>query len=188
MRLPRRPFLFDPRVVISTRMVPLVSIVGKSGVGKTTLLEKLVRELKARGYRVAVVKHHAHATSLDIPGKDSWRIAEAGADSIIVASPKEVARFERVEGERTLAELAARVQDVDLILTEGFRREPAPKIEVVRRALSVDLVAPADELIAVVSDQSLESHVPHFDLEDAIGIVDFMVEQLHVTRTLRGPA
>ena len=93
-------------------MTPLISIVGKSGIGKTTLIEKLVRELKSRGLRVAVIKHHAHTTPIDAPGKDSWRFAEAGADAVVVSSPVEIARFERVARELTLAEIAARVECV----------------------------------------------------------------------------
>lgn len=169
-------------------MIPLVSIVGKSGVGKTTVIEGLVRELKARGYRVAALKHHVHSTSLDIPGKDSWRMAEAGADTVIVASPLELARFERVKRELTLTEIAGLVQNVDLVLTEGFRREPAPKIEVVRRDMGTDLIARPEELIAVLSDCPIDVGVPRFDLADAKGIVDFIVESMGVSRTLHGSA
>ncbi|MBI4786271.1 MAG: molybdopterin-guanine dinucleotide biosynthesis protein B [Chloroflexi bacterium] len=159
-------------------MTPLVSIVGKSGIGKTTLVEKLVRELKARGLRVAVVKHHAHATPIDPPGKDSWRFAEAGADAVVVSSPAEVARFERVARELTLAEIAARLENVDLILTEGFKREPAPKIEVSRVERGTELVARVDELIAVVSDHPIALPLPRFDLDDAPGVAAFLCERL----------
>jgi molybdopterin-guanine dinucleotide biosynthesis protein MobB len=161
-------------------MIPLISIVGKTGIGKTTLLEKLIREFKTRGYLVAVIKHHAHATPLDTPGKDSWRLAEAGAHPVIVASPIEVARFERVAREPTLAEIAAGIQNVDLILTEGFKREVAPKIEVVRAAFGTELIAPPDDLIAVVSDRPIKLTVPCFDFDDAKGIAAFMVERLHL--------
>lgn len=159
-------------------MIPLVSIVGKGGVGKTTLLVKLIGELKARGYRLAAIKHHAHATSLDSPGKDSWRLAEAGADAVIVASPVEVARFERFAREPTLAGIAGGIHNVDLILTEGFKREAAPKIEVVRAARGTDLITPPEELIAVASDLSLSLPVPCFDLEDLKGIASFIVERM----------
>jgi molybdopterin-guanine dinucleotide biosynthesis protein MobB len=151
-------------------MIPLLSFVGKSGVGKTTLIEKLVAELKRRGYRIAVVKHHAHTTPIDGRGKDSWRFAEAGASLAVVSSPVEIARFERVTRELTLNEIAAQINGVDLILTEGFKREAAPKIEVSRTALGADLVARADELIAVVSDHPITLNLPRFDLDDAAGI------------------
>ncbi len=154
--------------------VPMISIVGRSGVGKTTVLERVVRELKARGLRVAVVKHHAHATPIDAPGKDSWRYAEAGADAVIVSSPAEVARFERVPRELTLAEIAARVGDVDLILTEGFKREAAPKIEVSRAAVGADLISPPEHLIAVVADHPIALAVPQFALDDVQGLATFV--------------
>jgi molybdopterin-guanine dinucleotide biosynthesis protein MobB len=155
-------------------MSPILSFVGKSGVGKTTLIEKLVAELKRRGYRIAVVKHHAHMTPIDGRGKDSWRFAEAGASVAIVSSPVEIVRFERVPRELTLNEIAAQIVNVDLILTEGFKREAAPKIEVSRAALGADLVARADELIAVVSDHPITLNLPRFDLDDAAGIAGFI--------------
>jgi len=138
-------------------MTPLLSFVGKSGVGKTTLIEKLIAELKRRGYRIAVVKHHAHTTPIDGRGKDSWRFSEAGASLAVVSSPVEIARFERVPHELTLNEIAAQISNVDLVLTEGFKREAAPKIEVSRAALGTDLIGRVDELIAVVSDHRLRS-------------------------------
>jgi molybdopterin-guanine dinucleotide biosynthesis adapter protein len=156
-------------------MIPLVSLVGKSGVGKTTLIEKLVGELKGHGYRVGVIKHHAHATSLDAPGKDSWRFGVAGADVVVVASPIEVVRFECVSRERTLAEIAAGIQGLDMILTEGFRREPAPKIEVMRKALGSVVIAPPGELIAVASDCPLDLAVPRYDIDDIKGITAFLL-------------
>lgn len=152
-------------------MTPMVSFVGKSDVGKTTVVEQVIRELRRRGHRVGVVKHHAHTTPIDGTGKDSWRFAEAGANVVVVSSPVEVARFERVEHELSLEEIAQRIGKVDLILTEGFRREAAPKIEVSRRELGTDLVASADELIAVVSDYPIALNVPRFDLDDVNGIV-----------------
>ena len=158
-------------------MIPLVSFVGKSGIGKTVLIEKLVVELKRRGYRVAVLKHHAHATTIDQYGKDSWRFADAGASVVMVSSPAEVARFERVGHELSLAELAAQIEGVDLILTEGFKQEAAPKIEVSRREMGTDLVAKAEELIAVVSDHPVELEVPRFDLDAVEEIVSFIEEK-----------
>jgi molybdopterin-guanine dinucleotide biosynthesis protein MobB len=113
-------------------MTPLLSFVGKSGCGKTTLIEKVIAELRRRGYRIAVVKHHAHTTPIDGPDKDSWRFAEAGANAVIASSPAEVAQFERVTYELTLSEIAERIKNVDLILTEGFKREAVSKIEISR--------------------------------------------------------
>ena len=162
-------------------MTPLLSIVGKSGSGKTTLIEKLIPEFKRRGLRVAVVKHHAHTSSVDIPGKDTWRFGEAGAEVVAVSSPAEFARFQRVARELTLAEIAAKIENVDLILTEGFKREPAPKIEISRAELGTDLVARTDELIAVASDHPIALNVPQFDLNDIAGLANFICKYFNLT-------
>lgn len=135
---------------------PIISIVGKSGSGKTTLLEALIPDLTARGYRIATVKHHSHSgDDIDQPGKDTWRHYQAGADVVIIAAPDKVAVIERLEEELTLDDVAQRlaaVTSVDLILTEGYRRGPAVKIEVVRAARSREVLCPPDELLAIVSD------------------------------------
>ncbi len=158
-------------------MTRLISIVGQSGVGKTTFIEKLVPELKRRGLRVAVVKHHAHPTPLDTVGKDSWRFVQAGADAVVVSSPVEVARFERTARELALAEIAARLDGFDLILTEGFKREPAPKIEMSRAAVSTTLLCREQDLLAVVCDYPASTSAPRFALDDAVGVAD-LIEQL----------
>lgn len=165
-------------------MTPLLSFVAKSGAGKTTIIEKLIPQLKQRGLRVAVVKHHAHTSSVDIPGKDTWRFGEAGADIVAVSSPAEFAQFQRIARELTLAEIAAKIENVDLILTEGFKREPAPKIEISRAELGTDLIARVDELIAVVSDHPIALAVPRFDLDDAVGLANFICRHFSLTTGL----
>lgn len=158
-------------------MVPIVSIVGKSETGKTTLLEKLIPELKRRGYRVATVKHDSHGFDIDRPGKDTWRHAEAGSDNVIISSPRKLAMIKRLEREMTLDEIAAFVTDVDIILTEGYKRGDKPKIEVSRQARSSELLCTKEELVAIVADQPFDLDVPQFALEDAVGIVDVLEER-----------
>jgi molybdopterin-guanine dinucleotide biosynthesis protein B len=106
-------------------MIPIVSIVGKSDAGKTTLIEKLIPELKRRGYRVATIKHDAHQFDIDHPGKDSYRHFHAGADWTIIGSPAKLALVRRLDREFTLDEIAAQITDVDLILTEATSARPA---------------------------------------------------------------
>jgi molybdopterin-guanine dinucleotide biosynthesis protein B len=102
--------------------IPVVSVVGKSDSGKTTLMETLIRALTARGYRVATVKHHVHAVDVDVPGKDSWRHAHAGAVTTMISAPMQFAVVRNVDRERTLEELVEAAGDADILLTEGFQR------------------------------------------------------------------
>ncbi|HIQ00598.1 MAG TPA: molybdopterin-guanine dinucleotide biosynthesis protein B [Anaerolineales bacterium] len=157
--------------------IPVFSIVGRSGSGKTTLLENLIPEMRRRGYRVAVIKHHPHpGAALDVEGKDTWRLAQVGADHVVLVAPDQVMHRRRVEREPSLAEVVAEIRDVDLILTEGFKQGDAPKIQVSRGEVQPELVCPPDKLVAVVSDQRLDVGVPQFDPEDVGGLADLIVE------------
>ena len=153
---------------------PTVSIVGKSGSGKTTLLVKLVGELKERGYRIAAIKHAFHGFQIDREGKDSWRLREAGADTVILAAENGLAMIKN-DTRPTLDGLAAFCQDVDIIITEGFKRDRKPKIEVVRSARATQpMCGPADHLVALVTDCVSTVSVPVFGLEDIGALADFI--------------
>lgn len=157
--------------------IPMISVVGKSDTGKTTLLVKLVAELKRRGYRVATVKHDTHGFEVDQPGKDSWRHAQAGSDVVVISGPNRLALIEKRQREATLDEIAGRVGNVDIILTEGYKRGDKPKIEVSRREKGSELLCTEDELIAIATDQPFAMNVPQFDLDDAAGLVDLIEER-----------
>ena len=163
----------------SAPMVPVVSVVGKGDSGKTTFLEKLIRELTLRGVRVATVKHHVHDYDIDVPGKDSWRHARAGAVTTMVSSPDKFSLIETVQRERTLSELARVAGDcgADILLTEGYKREATTRIEVARHARSEALISKPEELIALVTDMPdlAPVGVPAFGLDDATGIADLIV-------------
>lgn len=151
----------------------VVSIVAKSGTGKTTFMEKLIPELKARGLRVGVLKHHGHATSFDAPGKDTDRLAQAGADVVIGASALQVAVFDQQNGSDDLGAVIARYgAALDLLLTEGYKRGAYPKIEIHRAERR------PDELLALVSDTPWSLTVPCFPLDDAAGVADFLLRWL----------
>ncbi len=159
-------------------MVPVVSVVGKSDMGKTTLLEKLIPELKSRGYRVATIKHDAHSFDIDHPGKDTWRHGQAGSDVVVISSPAKVAMISKVDREKSLDEVIAMLPPVDIILTEGFKRANKPKIEVYRSGTGQEgLLCGAEELIAIASDQVFDLGVPCFGLDDAIGLVNLLEEK-----------
>ncbi len=158
-------------------MIPVISIVGKSGVGKTTLMEKLIPELKRRGYRVATVKHDTHGFEIDHPGKDTWRHAQAGSDHVVIASPNRIAHIQRLERELTLPEIVATIHDADIVLTEGYKRGPAPKIEVSRAERSRELLCTREELVAIATDQPYDLDVPQFGLDDVVGLADLIEEK-----------
>jgi molybdopterin-guanine dinucleotide biosynthesis protein B len=155
-------------------MIPIVSIVGKSDSGKTTLIEKIIPELIRRGYRVATIKHDVHGFDIDEEGKDSWRHRKAGADMVILSSPKQIALIRSVDRDLTVAELGERfIDDVDIIITEGFKKDIQPKIEVFRKEMHRDLLTSTDDnVVAVVSNQTFDLPVPCLDLDDVNGVVD----------------
>jgi len=161
--------------------VPVISIVGRSNAGKTTFLERLIAELRQRGYRIATVKHHVHGFEIDHPGKDTWRHAQAGSDLVVLAAPDRLAMIARTPEELALDEIVARLPvEVDLVLTEGYKRGAKPKIEVSRAACGRELVSEVRELIALVTDQAFAGlEVPQFELTDAKGVAD-LIETKHL--------
>lgn len=157
-------------------MIPIVSIVGKSNSGKTTLVEKLIHELTERGYQVATIKHNRHGFDIDHEGKDSWRHKKAGARMTVIASPKKVAVIEDIDRDYEIKELVEHyIHAVDIVLVEGFKGNVHPKIEVFRKELKRELMSINDgTLLAIASDEPLKSNVPCFDLNDSLGIADFI--------------
>jgi molybdopterin-guanine dinucleotide biosynthesis protein B len=162
---------------------PVVSIVARSQTGKTMLIEALLPELKAAGLRVAVVKHHHHTSSFDTPGKDTHRMAEAGADLVLGISPVQVATFSREPGSADLdAVIAHHCAGYDLVLTEGYKRGDYPKIEVHRAARSADLLCEFEEMLALVTDEEWDTDVPQFGLDDAAGLAQHLTHWLESAR------
>ena len=155
--------------------IPVVSIVGsKSNSGKTTFLEKLIREAKRRSWKVATLKHDVHGFQMDQPGKDTWRHAQAGADVVAISSPQRIAVLENVAEDQPLDEVLKRIQGVDIIFTEGYKHGSKPKIEVFRSAVHQELFCKPEELLAIVSDVPWEMGIPCFELDDAAGICDLL--------------
>ena len=157
-------------------MTKIISIVGRSQSGKTTLMEKLIPELKKRGYRIGTIKHAHHGFDIDKSGKDSWRHWHAGADAVVVASPGKIAMVKNDDCE-SLDCLQDYFEDMDLVITEGYKRENKPKIEVLRAARHTELLCRKDRhLIAVVTDVDINPHVPKFGLEDIKELADLIEE------------
>jgi molybdopterin-guanine dinucleotide biosynthesis protein B len=158
----------------------VVSIVGHSGAGKTTLVEKLVREFTSRGLRIATIKHAHHKVELDTPGKDSYRYKEAGAVMSVLLTRDALQLVADAKEQREPEQLAQRfLGEADLVLAEGFSLAPGAKIEVLRRACDKPArCAIEDGLIAIVTDMDeVYPQLPHFGLEDVNGIVDFILRR-----------
>lgn len=155
----------------------IVCFVGKKNSGKTTFLEKLVSELTSRGLKIAYIKHDVHGFRMDHEGTDTWRIANAGARSVIISSPTRLASLERTAHDTTLEELMERVDDsTDLIIAEGYKGTAlVDKLEVSRSGRSDSLACPEEDLLAVVSDRpDAATRVPVFGLEDFAGVADLL--------------
>ncbi|MEE8399949.1 MAG: molybdopterin-guanine dinucleotide biosynthesis protein B, partial [Desulfobacterales bacterium] len=155
---------------------PLVSIVGNSGAGKTTLLEKLIAEVTQRGFRVGTIKHDVHGFEMDKPGKDSWRHKQAGAVTTLISSPKQIGMVMDVERDYRPDELIVLLSNVDIILAEGYKRAHHPKIELFRPEVYPEPLCEGDEdLIALVSNATIDLGVPRFSLEDISGVAEFLI-------------
>jgi molybdopterin-guanine dinucleotide biosynthesis protein B len=155
-------------------MTPIISIVGKSESGKTTLIEKLIPELKKRGYRIGTIKHALHGFEIDRKGKDSYRHKSAGADTVIVVSPESIAMIKN-GGSGTLDSVSGYFSDMDLVITEGYKKENKPKIEVFRKARHKEpLCRDDDNLVALVTDDDIDLNVPRFGLDDIKGLAAFI--------------
>jgi molybdopterin-guanine dinucleotide biosynthesis adapter protein len=162
-------------------MPVIVSFVGRSESGKTTLIEKLIPVLLRRGYRVGTIKHTHHTPELDRSGKDSARHLAAGASTVVLASTGQI-QLVKTGVNGGLGGLVRYFDDVDLLITEGFKQERSPKIEVLRRAVSVRLLCLDDPtLLAVATDVEIDLPLPVLPLDDPEAIADFIE-----TRVLKG--
>jgi molybdopterin-guanine dinucleotide biosynthesis protein MobB len=155
-------------------MPPIVSIVGKSNSGKTTLIEGLIKELKLRGYRIATVKHASRGLTLDKPGKDSWRHIHAGSSATAISSPGQLVLIKTVLQTPSLDEVAHFLEDdYDIILAEGFKHSNVPKIEVYHKEIGLPL-SDIHELIAIATNVPIETTTKQFLLKDVRGLADFL--------------
>jgi len=158
-------------------MVPIVSFVGYSNSGKTTFLVKVIKALKKRGYRIGVIKHDGHDFAIDHVGTDTWRHGQAGADVVCIASAQQLAVVRRTVKPLALDEIISSIKDVDVILTEGFKHEQKPQIEVNRPG--VECLGKKDNTIALVADHLIYDGLPHFSPEDAEGVANLLENMIN---------
>ena len=158
--------------------IPILSFVGRSNSGKTTLIERVIPELVRAGYKVATVKHAGHGFNLDTEGKDSWRHKRAGASSVMVLSKGSMAMFADVSDQISVEEVRDRFLDhsYDLIIAEGWKHENYPKIVVIREEIG-EISISREGLLAVVSDKPVDLSVPLFGLDDVAGVADLIMKQ-----------
>ena len=137
-------------------MAKVINIIAcKSNVGKTTLIEGLIKELKLRGHSVATIKHDANDFEIDKEGKDTWRHRKAGAEAVVISSKSKMAMIKEIKQEISLDELINLVSDYDFVIVEGYKKSSYKKIEVFRSAVSTEIITPKEKLIAVASDIEL---------------------------------
>jgi len=159
----------------------IFGLAGWSGSGKTTLLTGIIPELTARGLAVSTIKHAHHAFDIDRPGKDSWRHRQAGAREVMVASSRRWAIMHELRDapEPSLDELVARMSPVDLLLVEGFKHHPHPKLEVHRPLLGKPLLYPEDPwVVAIAADEPLAAPIPLLPLGDPAAVAAFIADHL----------
>ncbi len=156
-------------------MRPIVSIVGKSKSGKTTLLEGLITGLKQRGYKIAVIKHAANDFELDKTSKDSWRFSQATDGAVAISSPRKFAVIKKVEHDLSPQELSRFIgEDYDIILTEGFKQSNTPKVEVHRKEQGKELLCSPKQLLAIITDEPLDVDVPQFSPDEIPKLTDLI--------------
>ncbi len=163
-------------------LTPVVQVVGFSNTGKTMIVEGLIRILKKRGIRVAAIKHAPHGYAVDVPGKDTWRYYGAGAEKVVVVGAESITVHERFRKVPDLNQICRLIQDVDLIIVEGFKHQAGPKIEVLRKGYSPERLTVGDDLIAVVTDSPVEDPVPCFALQEIEPLADFILKRFSVPK------
>ncbi|MFH1351075.1 MAG: molybdopterin-guanine dinucleotide biosynthesis protein B [Pseudomonadota bacterium] len=166
-------------------MPPVVSIVGRSDSGKTTIIEKLIPELNKMGFRVGTIKHHGHDFKMDYPGKDSWRHKEAGAAAVIISSPRRIGMVMDVDHDYSRGELLPFFSGLHIVFAEGYKGEEGPKIEVFRPEVHDRPLCTDDgNLIALISDSDLDLGVPKFGTEEISRLARFLIHYFKLELSL----
>ena len=159
-------------------MPAVISFVGKSNSGKTTLVEKVITELKARGYRIGTAKNVYHRVIFDQPGKDSWRHIQAGSEATIISSSDKLVLIKPLTGAARLVDIIHMFgEEYDIIIAEGFKQSQVPKIEVHRKEIGAPL-GNLKNLLAVVTNEPLEVKARQFSFDDVYNIVDVIEKEV----------
>jgi len=174
----------SPDISTGQSTPPILSIVGNSGSGKTTFIEKLIPELTRHGLRVGSIKHDVHGFEMDKPGKDSWRHKQAGSSMTVISSASQIGMVKDVDHDHTPDELSSLFLGMDLIITEGFKSGDKPKLEVYRPEATGKLLCRNDNnLLALISDAAADLHVPVFSPADPQGAATFIIAHFDLMPT-----
>lgn len=158
----------------------IISVIAtKSGMGKTTLVESLIKIFKSRNYTIGILKYDVKKFEIDKEGKDSYKFSKAGADNVIIASSQKLAMIQSLKEEKTIEEIVNLFGDLDIVLIEGFKNNIYPKIEVHRKDVDKNILYnnpnyDISNIIAVASDENLQVDIPILNLNDAVSIADFI--------------
>ncbi|MGB3912012.1 MAG: molybdopterin-guanine dinucleotide biosynthesis protein B [Thermacetogeniaceae bacterium] len=154
---------------------------GYANTGKTSLIKKLIKVFKEKGFRVAAVKHAPDGYDLDVENSDTWQFCQTGAGRVVIVGPRSLTMHHLYDQEPTFNEVYEMVEGVDLILVEGYKSEQGPKVEVVRKGID-ERPELGDELIAVVSDDHLQERVPCFSTESVEQLAEFLIDKLSLRK------
>ena len=160
-------------------MAFVINVVAEcSGVGKTTLVEGIIKELKIRGYSIGTIKHDVHGFDIDKKGKDTYRHRKAGADTVIISSKNKMAMIKEVKEEMDLDSLISMLNDKDFIIVEGYKKRNLKKIEVFRRGISKNIITPKERLICIAADTDIETYEDYLiDINDYKNIVNVILDK-----------
>jgi len=163
------------------KKIPIISIVGYSKTGKTTLIERLIPVLTGKGLKVAVVKHGIHGFKADTPGKDTYRLKKAGAKITILVSPRKIALTEDLDHEPDIKEIISRfVRNIDICIMEGFKNEKITKIEIFEQKGRKEgpLYENDNNIIALITDEPIIPPIPKFSRDDIAKVAEFIISTL----------
>ncbi|MBF8436415.1 molybdopterin-guanine dinucleotide biosynthesis protein B [Halanaerobiaceae bacterium Z-7014] len=160
-------------------MIPIISIVGKSDSGKTNFLEVIIPKLKEKGLRVGTIKHDVHGFDIDKPGKDTWRHKQAGADLVLISSPYKISLIKDVDKDSELDELREKyIDDVDLILTEGYKSGDKAKIEIFRPAKHGEKLCDpkVDDILTTVINEEKDDSEEYFSESEVERVAEVIID------------
>lgn len=168
----------ETKKYLKSKLPPVVAVVGFSNSGKTTFLEKLIADLKNKGFKIGTIKHDVHGFEMDKPGKDSWRHKKSGASTTIISNPWQIGMVKDVDYDTRPDELMAYMQDMDIVLAEGYKRSDLLKIEIFRSSIHKKPLCMDDKnLIAIICEKNPGMNIPVFSVNNIDKVSSFLINK-----------